>query len=415
MRVLVISNFYPPHAIGGYERGCHDVVNLLGTRGHEVMVLTSWLGLEGPSTDGPVKRWLQHLPMHHDALSRRALAAREISAQRAFDDACRDLRPDVIFLWNLARVPMSLAHRAEARGPVCYYVSDAWLANWTEPGWYGDPWFCVNRRATHPAARLGARAARAWFKTAGWTWTTEALRLTDVLFCSAFMKHATLGAGRPVDEAGIVHWGVDVSRFSPRHRDRVCPPSKLLFVGQVLPEKGVHTVIEALGRLHRDNHRNVTLTVVGACHQAEYVRRLANLVAEWNLGEAVQFTGAQPRERLPSLYAAHDVLVFPSCWDEPCAITPLEAMASGLTVVGTPAGGGAELFQHERNALTFSPGDAEACAAELRRVTTDPILARALACRGVQTIRDRFTLDGMVDRLEEALRVASARGMNTSV
>jgi glycogen synthase len=41
MRVLVLSNFYPPHFIGGYELGCRDVVEGLKARGHDVRVLTS--------------------------------------------------------------------------------------------------------------------------------------------------------------------------------------------------------------------------------------------------------------------------------------------------------------------------------------------------------------------------------------
>ena len=41
MKILVVSNFYPPHHIGGYELGCRDVVEKLRARGHTLRVLTS--------------------------------------------------------------------------------------------------------------------------------------------------------------------------------------------------------------------------------------------------------------------------------------------------------------------------------------------------------------------------------------
>ena len=45
MRILVVSNLYPPHIIGGYELGCRDIVEALKRRGHELLVLTSDYGI----------------------------------------------------------------------------------------------------------------------------------------------------------------------------------------------------------------------------------------------------------------------------------------------------------------------------------------------------------------------------------
>ena len=59
MRMLVVSNFYPPHHIGGHELACSEAVQALGERGHQVKVLTSSYGLARPETDGHVYRWLE--------------------------------------------------------------------------------------------------------------------------------------------------------------------------------------------------------------------------------------------------------------------------------------------------------------------------------------------------------------------
>src|SRR5215212_3273863 len=58
LRVVVVTNYYPPYFIGGYELGCRDVVEALKSRGHQVRVLTSTYGVNRPEHSGDVYRWL---------------------------------------------------------------------------------------------------------------------------------------------------------------------------------------------------------------------------------------------------------------------------------------------------------------------------------------------------------------------
>ncbi len=414
MRILIVSNFYPPHFIGGYELGCRDVAQALEARDHQIAVLTSVHGVGKPSVDGNVFRWLYPADPVADqrvgcAAHRRALARLEVVNQLAFDRLWRRYAPDVVYFWNLAKLPISLAFRAEARGPVCYYVSDPWLARWSEEGWYEDAWYRVARARS---ARLRARIARGLIRSAftmtRLTWPGDDLQLQHVQFCSAYLKHATLQAGRRVADGEVVHWGIDTDAFAPdlAIRDSDARRKRLLYVGQLAVHKGVHIAIEALHRLHVAGLRDVTLTVVGASHGPDYEARLREQVASCHLQDAVAFLGRQSRESLPAIYRTHGILIFPSCWDEPFAITPLEAMASGLAVVGTTAGGNREIFEDGVNALTFPVEDSDACACQVRRLIADADFARDLAARGRRTVLERFTLDGMVDRVEFRLRRA---------
>src|SRR4051794_6519676 len=59
MRILVISNIYPPYYLGGYELACAEVVDALRRRGHQVTVLTAWRGLRRPQMQVGVVRLLQ--------------------------------------------------------------------------------------------------------------------------------------------------------------------------------------------------------------------------------------------------------------------------------------------------------------------------------------------------------------------
>jgi len=407
MRILIVSNLYPPHFIGGYELGCSEVAQALEARGHHVTVLTSCHGVGRPTSDGNVHRWLYHASLDSGDRSRAprwsALARLEVANQRAFDRIWLREPPDVVYIWNLAKIPISLALRAEARGAVCYYVSDQWLAQWSEPGWYEDAWYRLNTAAP---ARMPTRIARALmrsaFTLARLTWTRDTLQLRHVQFCSAFLKNATLQAGRRVADGEIVHWGVDAHAFRPASATHANESrcSRLLYVGQLTPRKGVHTAVEALSHLHRAGLCHLTLTIAGPCYGTAYETRLREQVASSGLGDSVRFVGAQSRDRLPAIYREHGILLFPSCWDEPFAITPLEAMASGLAVVGTTAGGSREIFEHEVNALIFPEEDSRACADRIHRLATDPEFAAALGQRARSTILERFTLERMVDRIE---------------
>jgi glycogen(starch) synthase len=261
-------------------------------------------------------------------------------------------------------------------------------------------------------ARIGWPILHGLFTLRGFRLATGRLMLANVQFCSEHLKQAALEAGQPVATADVVHWGIDVEKFSPapassEQQDR---RKRLLFVGQVVGQKGVHTAIEALRLLHDAGHRDVRLTIVGGSRVPAYEAQVRGQAASSGVQNAVRFTGVYPREKLPEIYRDHGILLFPSCWDEPFAITPLEAMASGLAVVGTTRGGSREIFEHNVNALTFPAEDPQACAHQLQRLLADWKLYRDLIARGRATILDRFKFTNMVDRIERRLRRARDGG-----
>src|SRR6266542_6181850 len=131
LKIAVVSNYYPPHYIGGYELGCRDVVERLKARGHEVRVLTSTYKVERPEDDGQVYRWLVSLPPWEPVPSGGffKLLRREIINRRALDRLCRIFSPDLIYVWNPAGISLAFVFAsASNRIPVCYFVSDHWLS-----------------------------------------------------------------------------------------------------------------------------------------------------------------------------------------------------------------------------------------------------------------------------------------------
>ena len=397
MRILVLTNFYPPHYVGGYELGCRDVVEGLKARGYEVRVLTSTYKVNKPSRKQGVYRWLQtDFASGGNGSGFFRLLRKELTNRRAFKSACRSFRPDVIYAWNITHISVSNLLMAQQMGlPVCYFVSDHWLSRWEE-----DPWILRTRRdPRRPHRRLVWRLLRPLLSASG-LWPKDPLELSHAQFVSRFLKQATAEAGKPAAGSEVIHWGVDVDRFSANGAAR--DASKLLYVGQITAHKGVGTAVEML-KLIREKYGcdKATLTVVGG---PDYDGEIGRLVRSLNLEAEVRFTGLVPRERLPEIYREHGTLIFPSVWDEPFSITLLEAMSSGLAVVGTETGGSAELLDDGVNALTFPKRDAEACAMQVKRLIDDPQLFDRIRRNGMRAVRSGFRLDRMIDEIEGSLR-----------
>ena len=400
MKVLIISNFYPPHYIGGYELGCRDVVDGLKARGHAVDVLTSTYGVGRPIREGGICRWLQlQSSGKHLLLSKFVqLLHREIRNQRAAERALRTSRPDLVYIWNLRLLSVSLARLAEDSGlPVCYFVSDPWLCTWELDSWY-SLWVGDSRP---PAVRL-ARALLRPLLVPLRIIPSGSLELQHVQFASSYLKRTALEARKPVTQADVIHWGIDIDSFIYNKERR--KPKRLLYVGQVVPHKGVRTAIEAMRTLIDKYRHSVQLTLVGGdVGVPGYLTEMRALAHSYGLESNVKFAGMVPRERLREIYRDHDILVFPSAWAEPFSITVLEAMSCGLAVVATQTGGSSEILQHEVNALVFAPGDANACANQVLRLLDDHLLFESIRENGRRTVENSFRLQGMIDRIEQSL------------
>ena len=180
---------------------------------------------------------------------------------------------------------------------------------------------------------------------------------------------------------------------------------KLLYVGQMIPQKGIHTAIAALGLLAKEKgFSELTLSLAGGGLHPEYEKKLREMPAQLGLAGRVHFLGKVPRAELARVYAEHDALVFPSEWDEPFAITPLEAIASGLAVIGTTTGGSGELFRNRDTAMTFNAGDAADCARAIRELCADGELFKKISFNARLEVRSKHTLDAMVDKIERSLK-----------
>jgi glycosyltransferase involved in cell wall biosynthesis len=404
MKLLVVSNFYPPARAGGYTQLCFEVAEALKKRGHEITVLTSNHRIETVTRPDPVVRRVLHL--EGDLNYYRPLEfflrwrANRRANERWVREVVRETAPDLVFVWGMWALSRAVPALAEALlpGRVVYYISDYWPAA-------EDPHEAFWRR---PARRPWARPLKALFagpaKAVSGAGPGLPLRFEHPLIVSRRVRDLLCEGGVPLQDPLVVHCGTDLTRFRGIEPARPGSGSlKLLYAGQMVEDKGVHTAVEALGRLVADGYGDrVALTLIGAGHPA-YEARIRDLVARLGLEPYIVHADPVPREAFPAFLTRYDALLFPSIYEEPFARVVQEAMAAGLVVIGTTTGGTPEILEDGVNGLAFAPEDAAGLAGAVRKLLETPGLAEELAAAGRRTVFERFDQERMVDAVEAYL------------
>jgi glycogen synthase len=136
----------------------------------------------------------------------------------------------------------------------------------------------------------------------------------------------------------------------------------LVFLGRLIPEKGAHVLIEALGISGR-GARRLSATIIGAGPEQE---PLAELARSRGFCHTVKFAGEVTGTALAQLLNQHRIMVVPSIRDEGFGVVALEGIACGCVVVGSEAGGLPEAIGP--CGTTFPRGDAAALAATLMKI-----------------------------------------------
>ena len=221
---------------------------------------------------------------------------------------------------------------------------------------------------------------------------------------SRSVARALVRRGAPPWRLSVVPNGVDLSRLDRDVPAAAIDTARALAgwrpwrptVGVVARRKDQDVLVRALARLRRP----VTLTLVGVAEDAE-LRALAAAAPQHGV-RCVPF-----RPDVLAFYRLFDLIVLPSR-GEGLSQALLEAMALGLPVVASRAGGNRDLIRHGEDGWLVPPRDAAAFAAALERLLGDAELRRAIGARARRTVRERFTLSRTATLTEAAYRVALA-------
>jgi len=434
MKILALTNLYPPHHAGTFDDHCQTVTESLQLRGHSVFILTSSHGLRSEQRDGQIHRSLRLNGVYGDPAVTSFLELRslELSNNRALREAIEQFEPELVHVFSLLGVSKSLLFTLHnTRLPVVFDVFDHWLsANVRE-----DPWL---RFWNAPSPPLLSQSSRAVLEMSGERGRLDAtaptrmmkgydrlpalfgaakergavepgsiagFRFDRIYFCSQALKSLTEQVGFAVGHGTVIYPGI-TSAYIGDLKPPGAALTKFLLVTRLNEESGVMTALKAL-QIARRAGLKITLSIYGR-GESGYTAKLRSFVVSQQL-PAEFLNVSNLNSDLPAVYKQHDVLLHTPEWAEPFPFTPLEAMGCGLPVIGATSGGAGELLRHGENALTYPAGDAEQLAARIQELLISPALRCQMAEAAQSEVLARFNNATVMDQIENFLTEAQAQ------
>jgi len=407
--IQVISEYFPPidDSCGGTQVHLRDLARALQERGHEVEAFTALRGNEFDEYTMTPLRWegldVMRVTNNFQDVERFEMLYASPQMEARFRAFLWGKQPDLVHFHHFTRLSTTLIDVCVELGiPVVLTLHDYWLQCLRGQRYHPidqevcdvlDRSRCV--KCLHPLwptlLPLDADEEQAdpydarpgWYTLRRWEEQVRASVAKCALTISPapFHRERFIEWGLDPERSVVVEHGLDTQalRVPPREPR---PVANIGYVGNVIPPKGVHVLVDAFHKLGRDD---ITLSIHGNClpfhGRTDYAERLKP--AE---GLDVRMLGAYATADLPGILAELDILVVPSIWWETFGLTAREGALAGVPVVVSDIGGLHDAVE-KGTALGFRPGDADDLARVLRRLIEDDALRAEMGARG-HLVRD---------------------------
>lgn len=360
MKFLVISSVFPPDMIGGAEVSASNLARWLASQGHEVHVLTTAKIKEEACEDkieGSLHMWrvwmprpypmfyfarakgwqkpIWHLQDHFDPRNR-AIMAKALDA----------IKPDFINIHVMQGLGFNALKEIGRRNiPVLHFLPDVALSC-IRMSMFKNGKDCVG---LCPECKCSRNVKVRYMKS-----------LPRLGFCSP----SRFNLGKVTRYFPVEDWLhtsiLNANKYpAPTVKPKPFKGTRVLYVGQLNPAKGIDVLLDAVSRLN-DEGLPVHLTIAGkGPMEAELKQRYGH--NKW-----ASFLGFVNHEDISNHMVSSSVLAIPSVWDENSPGVVIHALGLGLPVLGSNKAGIPELVLHGQNGLLVPPGDVDAWAAAIR-------------------------------------------------
>jgi glycosyltransferase involved in cell wall biosynthesis len=398
MRILMLAQFYPP-TIGGEERHVRDLAIELATRGHDVSLATVWhKGSPKFENDQGVRVYrIQGTMQHMSALfsySDRHFAPPFPDPESLWEIRCIILqeRPDIVHAhnwiihsftplkaWSKAKLVMSLHDYSL----VCVQKRLRYHGeNCTGPGFTK----CLDCATDFYGIVKGPLS-----KLANNFWAERERRVVDMFLpvSQAVVEGNQLDNYKVPyriipnfipDEANIA--STDANPFLAQ----LPKEDFLLFVGDLMPDKGVDVILQAYAELDTQ----MPLVLIG--------RRSDRLYK--NFPPNVLCLGAWPHDAVMGAWKRSTIALTPSVWLDPCPTVAMEAMAMGKPVIATRSGGLSDIVADGETGFLVPPGNPQELQKAIQCLLDDPVMREHMGNMAKQRVVE-FQAQRVVSRIEQ--------------
>ena len=227
---------------------------------------------------------------------------------------------------------------------------------------------------------------------------SRAFGASDAVICNSteMAEFASRHYEAPADRMHIVYNGVDTKRFAGAASDDGATSTgadrvvRIGTIGRLERQKNYRLFLDA-ARILLDRGMDARFEIVGEGSLSGELRQYAR---SRNLNGNVSFSGT--RRDVPAFLGGLDQFWLTSDWEGTPNVV-LEAMAAGVPVVATRVGGTPEIVEHEKTGLVVDSGSLESFSSAALRLIEDRALAERLSAAASKAVREKFSVDAMVD------------------
>lgn len=402
MKILLTTHVFVPEFCGGTETLVHNVALTLRQCGHAVLILTGYPDIGSSETGDRFDEYefdsFRVVRFRYQPIS----IARGINAMRndydnpnfsaGFRRLLREFAPDIVHFYHLGRLSIKAVDACtEANIPAFLTITDFWPICPTQAMLLPDGKICggqvmaganclkhiasisqskslskmINMIPINALSSLTGTLKRANFELPGTLGVVQALGRRNATIASRFplLKKVFVPTGHTkamLERSGlnsgnfhVLPFGIADHGYLKRIRARSEGDLILGFIGQFLPHKGLHVLIEAIRLLPASC--SVQIKVYGNFSKigTQYSEDLRLLGQS---DDRIRFCGSFENARIPTVLDEMDALVIPSLWPENMPLVSLSAQAAGCPVIASDVGGLSEIIVHGKNGLLFAPG-----------------------------------------------------------
>ncbi len=383
MKILFISNLYPPHFEGGYEISVMETANYLNNKGHEIYVLTGIKGVENnpathlvlePNKPCRILKYIDYL--HGGYLDKHRVEKFNFKIVQL---ALSQLHPDIVYFGNMKAI--SIAPVIAVQNSNVKHVFDM-----------GDLW--PNTYFNHSwTNRINRKLKRLLPFTIGGT-----IDLNPVIVLSAWMQKEVMEQFGS-KQVFIVPRGISIPPDKPKKLSR---PLRYVFLGRIEPMKGLDICIRAFIEITRDNPDfEFTFDIIGT-EDITYANLCRDLIETNRLTNQIKFIG-KTNNALDALQN-YDVMLMPTLAREAFGRVIIEAMACKCIVAASDAYGPSDIITDGVNGFLFNPGSVSALLLIIRILNSlSDKEMKQIGTNARATVCSKYEISLVKERIEDIL------------
>jgi glycosyltransferase involved in cell wall biosynthesis len=389
--ILICSNVYPPHFIGGAELIAHYQAKLLKERGYRVIVFA------GEST-GSRERYsmrpdsFEGVPVFRVCLYPQDFQSELVNfshmpVESHFKALLDAFSPNVVHMHNIIGLSTGIIHQAKQNGAkTVLTLHDHWGFCYKNTLIKRENEICrdYTRCAECMPYILSPAGLRVPIRMRQDFLKLQLAGVDAFISPSLYLAQAYLQAGVPLEKMNVIWNGVDVPRFSRIIKKPRRGKVRFTFIGHFGAHKGIDVFLDALA-LIRDQSA-IAANLVGG---GELIDHLRQRVSALGLESVVRFWGKLDNTQIEEVFSETDVQILPSIWPENQPVSITEAMASRTPVIASAIGGIPELVIHGHTGYLFEPGRPADLADRMSEFLRHPEHIELFGANGFQIIAEK--------------------------